>query len=261
MTPNVLEAMKIKSTFIDPQKITWVDLGGFSTMSDDEYSDIYDQIPCPYWDEPEDLMMPFQYIGFARKLGDQTMGAVSLSRYMIDGKICLVGGLHGQQFDIGLLLENYEGIRFGNLGNIDLVGLANFTVQSLGETATNQKEALDILCPRWIEMFRHLYGEYMRRAMLKDGSVKAYKPIPNPSNPKRIRKGKKPIFEWRVIDVTAKPKIESMPTGRKHLSPRKHKRRGHLRHYKSGKETWVNECLVGKLEFGYIHHTYQVGAK
>ena len=258
MTPNVLEAMKIKSTFIDPQKITWVDLGGFSTMSDNEYSDIYDQIPCPYWDEPEDLMMPFQYIGFVRRINN-IMSVVSFSRYMDGEKLCLVGGLHGRQSDIGVILDS-NGIKFGNISNINLIEIANVTANQSGETATNEKEALDILMPRWIEMLRHLYGEYMRRAMLKDGSVKAYQPIPNPSNAKRIRKGKKPIFEWKVIDVTAKPKVESMPTGRKHSSPRKHKRRGHLRHYKSGKETWVNECLVGKLEFGYIHHTYQVGA-
>jgi len=109
----------------------------------------------------------------------------------------------------------------------------------------------------WSSMASHLYAEYMRRAMDMHERTRVYKPIASPSNSKRIRKGKQPLFEWKVIDVTAKPEDHDIvATGNGRNSPRQHKRRGHFRQYKDGRRSWIPEALVGKIEFGYIYHSY-----
>ena len=106
-------------------------------------------------------------------------------------------------------------------------------------------------------MASHQYAEYMRRAMDMHERTRVYKPIASPSNSKRIRKGKHPLFEWKVIDVTARPEDHDIvATGNGRNSPRQHKRRGHFRQYKDGRRTWIPEALVGKIEFGYIYHSY-----
>lgn len=79
-------------------------------------------------------------------------------------------------------------------------------------------------------------------------------------NAKRIRKGKKPLIEFRLITVTGKKsEIASMPHGN-HASPRQHWRRGHWRFMKkSGKKVWVAPMLVGDEKNGKIIKDYAVG--
>lgn len=79
-------------------------------------------------------------------------------------------------------------------------------------------------------------------------------------NAKRIRKGKKPLVEFRLITVTGKKsEIASMPHGN-HASPRQHWRRGHWRFMKkSGKKVWVAPMLVGDEKNGKIIKDYAVG--
>ena len=114
----------------------------------------------------------------------------------------------------------------------------------------------------WSSMVSHLYAEYMRRAMDMHETTRAYKPIASETNNKRIRKGKQPLFEWKVIDVTAKPEDHDIvATGNGRNSPRQHKRRGHFRQYRDGRRSWIPEALVGKIEFGYIYHSYTATQK
>lgn len=79
-------------------------------------------------------------------------------------------------------------------------------------------------------------------------------------NAKRIRKGKKPLVEFRLITVTGKKNdVASMPHS-SHASPRQHWRRGHWRFMKkSGKKVWVDPMLVGDEKNGKIIKDYAVG--
>ena len=54
-------------------------------------------------------------------------------------------------------------------------------------------------------------------------------------NQKKMRKGKAPLVEFKLISITGKKReLPSIPHG-SHASPRQHWRRGHWRNYKSGK--------------------------
>jgi hypothetical protein len=91
-----------------------------------------------------------------------------------------------------------------------------------------------------------------------------YMSVPTPEdakiNAKRIRKGKKPLVEFRLITVTGKKnEIASLPHG-SHASPRQHWRRGHWRFMKkSGKKVWVDPMLVGDEKNGKIIKDYAIG--
>lgn len=91
-----------------------------------------------------------------------------------------------------------------------------------------------------------------------------YMSVPTPEdakvNAKRIRKGKKPLVEFRLITVTGKKnELASLPHGN-HASPRQHWRRGHWRFMKkSGKKVWIDPMLVGDEENGKIIKDYAVG--
>lgn len=92
----------------------------------------------------------------------------------------------------------------------------------------------------------------------------AYISTPTPReievNQKKLRKGKTPLIEFRLISITGKEQPKTTPTTHgTHASPRQHWRRGHWRTYKSGKRTWVEPMLVGDEANGKIIKDYAVG--
>lgn len=85
-----------------------------------------------------------------------------------------------------------------------------------------------------------------------------YEPIKRKNHAKRIRQGKKPMFDWRTVVIEpTKPKAE--PQGGTHASPRQHDRRGHWRFIKkTQKRVWVKNCRVGKASNGIVFQDYKV---
>lgn len=78
-------------------------------------------------------------------------------------------------------------------------------------------------------------------------------------NRKKLRKGKKPLIEFKLISITGKETHKpSVPHGT-HASPKQHWRRGHWRNYKSGKRAWVEPMLVGDEANGKIVKDYAIG--
>lgn len=79
---------------------------------------------------------------------------------------------------------------------------------------------------------------------------------------RRARDGKIPIYETRVLTVdvgTGKHQRLSGTAGDGfRSSPAQHLRRGHIRRLSSGKNIWVNSCVVGASEHGVINKTYAV---
>lgn len=94
-----------------------------------------------------------------------------------------------------------------------------------------------------------------------DGEV--YASIPTPReiqvNQKKIRKGKAPLVEFKLITITGKKReLPSVPHG-SHASPKQHWRRGHWRSYRSGKRSWVTPMLVGDEQNGKVVKDYAIG--
>lgn len=78
-------------------------------------------------------------------------------------------------------------------------------------------------------------------------------------NERRIRQGKTPLYEVKVLTVNVPGgKISGRSLGGTHESPRQHLRRGHIRRLESGKNTWVNSHLVGDPAKGRIDKIYDV---
>jgi hypothetical protein len=75
---------------------------------------------------------------------------------------------------------------------------------------------------------------------------------------RRIR-SKKPLFTYKIITITGKKK-ESQPRGGTHASPVTHLRRGHWRHYKSGKRSWVEAALINGKD-GMVVKDYRVESR
>ena len=69
------------------------------------------------------------------------------------------------------------------------------------------------------------------------------------------KKGVPPIYTYHTLVL--KPRVEpGPPLGGTHASPRAHLRRGHFRHYKSGKVVWVEAHAVGDKKLGIVHKDY-----
>ncbi len=81
----------------------------------------------------------------------------------------------------------------------------------------------------------------------------------SPVNEKRIKVGKMPFYETKMLVVDTR----SCTIGKHgngcgtHQSPRQHLRRGHIRRLTSG-NFWVNSCVVGSGDKGHIEKRYMV---
>jgi hypothetical protein len=75
----------------------------------------------------------------------------------------------------------------------------------------------------------------------------------------RAAKLKLPLFSYWTLHIRDKSNGHKIGLG-DHASPRLHIRRGHIREYKDGMYTWVQECLVGNGELGYVHKDYDIRA-
>ena len=103
---------------------------------------------------------------------------------------------------------------------------------------------------------------HMMLALSMERSTIETIPAPKHLNAKRAKKGKVPMFEYKVLDIVADimeaPKTGvSRPQG-KHASPRLHKRRGHVRRLSEDRVTWVRNTIVGKPSRGEIRKDYSV---
>jgi hypothetical protein len=116
-----------------------------------------------------------------------------------------------------------------------------------------------------VEYFAQFYMHVITRVVymmtISGGEFYMCKPSPKDAtmNAKRIRKGKKPLLEFRMITIDgSKSGLPSTPHGT-HASPRLHWRRGHWRNIKTGKKVWIDPMLVGDEKNGKIIKDYAVG--
>lgn len=145
--------------------------------------------------------------------------------------------------------------------------IATTGIEILADEAT-QKVALTsqihISQSKWVPTPSSMILDVLRAIyMMTYHTGEVYMSVPTPReaevNEKKMRKGKKPLIEFRLISITGKkPPEPSIPHGN-HAPPRQHWRRGHWRTYKSGKRTWVAPMLVGDEANGKIIKDYAIG--
>lgn len=104
---------------------------------------------------------------------------------------------------------------------------------------------------------------HMQVALALDKGRHETIPAPEKLNKKRAKRGRPPLFEYKVLDLiadvmNASKEVSHGRQGRSHSSPRMHTRRGHVRKLASGKTTWVRNTLVGRPGRGQVIKDYQV---
>jgi hypothetical protein len=83
-----------------------------------------------------------------------------------------------------------------------------------------------------------------------------YTPIPSKNHAKRIRQGKKPMFDWHTVMIEP-PKQKLPDQGGTHSSPRLHDVRGHWVN-RSGKRFWRKPHQRGDASLGIVFHDYKI---
>lgn len=78
---------------------------------------------------------------------------------------------------------------------------------------------------------------------------------PEKLNRKRKETGKLPLFDYHVVSLANRHRVEPANLSGTHKSPRLHFRRGHWRHYENFK-TWIKWTLVGNPDLGFIDKHY-----
>ena len=80
-----------------------------------------------------------------------------------------------------------------------------------------------------------------------------------------IRRSKKvlPLSEFKVLTVNSEPigYYDKKEVHGTHASPKCHKRKGHLRHYKDGTVIWIRNMVVGARTNGTVDKIYKVKHK
>ena len=100
-----------------------------------------------------------------------------------------------------------------------------------------------------------ILGEIARRT---SAEAPTYSCTPSPKNAGRIKRGKRPLYEFSTVVIPKPRPLYSDGKGGTHASPRLHERRGHFRKLKSGAEVWVRACKVGDVSNGAVLQTYVV---
>jgi len=81
---------------------------------------------------------------------------------------------------------------------------------------------------------------------------------PKSLNKSRIKKGKTPFYEYRVLKVKGHEAYSGGGEGKKRSGVRLHMRRGHIRRLNSGGLTWVRHTIVGDKTRGVIMKDYDL---
>jgi hypothetical protein len=97
--------------------------------------------------------------------------------------------------------------------------------------------------------------------MVPPENSRGYKCVANPKNLQRIKRGKKPLFEWQTIVIERKVSALSVGSGGTHASPKPHDRRGHQRRLKNGTTIYIRPTTINRHKIkteGFVHHDYRV---
>ena len=152
--------------------------------------------------------------------------------------------------------ESWE--RFDRLNGDPVTAFRNKTLVSFDPRIDKktQNDLLKFFVPTVKTVVRYIAAA--SAGLLAGEQLTYHKPKGNPTNAKRIRRGKAPLYEWTTLQLETKPpELPAAPKGGTHASPRLHQRRGHWATSKLGKKFWRRESVVGDPEKGMIFHDYK----
>lgn len=135
----------------------------------------------------------------------------------------------------------------------------------IGELWSSQKKSIPDEVAFNNSLFADINDEWL--ALLELTNILNCKNVEVQNNPpsealnkKRIKNGNAPFFEYKTLHIKTSHTVSSgagiIVADRN--SPRVHLRRGHIRILPSGETTWVQSCVVGSSDKGFIKKDYKI---
>lgn len=178
--------------------------------------------------------------------------------YLPFPRIAVGGRSNGSIYIIFLFLASEDGVGVA-MTSEDGTSIAPVTLFRRDEERGLVRETFDV-CPLKGEDLDMAYQAalvFLEVLAEAQTPTTGYKLTPNPKNPQRIKRGKKPLYDWTTVVITPRaPKGEHR--GGTHASPRPHDRRGHWATSKLGKRYWRRPARVGNPANGFVFHDYLV---
>lgn len=156
-------------------------------------------------------------------------------------------------FTVSVMAQDGRWVTQPSIFKVSLTIEGKWIIQQSESCQVDQKTVKEFV---WMLMDRiHYFNSCPSDPLLKV-SVPTDKSIS--VNNKRVRLGKVPVYEFKILCVDNEPMVPRRPyQGGSHASPTMHLRRGHFRRYK-GTKVWVDSCVVGLAENGITLKGYHV---
>jgi hypothetical protein len=249
MTPLIQEFIKdsLDEGNYPPDLFKWFDISDVKIERVGEY--FADKLNFSFLDNP----LPFDKVAVVTVDSDGSKASIALCKdhkLKVEGILVIttIKHIEGNTYDLTPFVYRIVDRDDGSQ-DIDVVPIDN-KGQALPEDSFDEKEKQCVhTCMGYVATFLD---------SLQHRSMTYHEPLRRSNHAKRLRQGKKPLYDWRTVVIEpAKPKREHQ--GGTHASPRHHERRGHWRQMKkSGKRVWVNSCKVGSPANGIVFHDYKV---
>jgi hypothetical protein len=238
MTPNVQIAAQLYPDRVAEYK--WFDIGTMEDGREFTHGEVAELILQP---------LPFENFGMAGK----DMDGVSFATLVTKGSV-------GDEYEGALLLESA-------VLHLALPGprryVPGFWLRANNEelelSFVNPKDSQDSRLVEAVKIATLILAIFLETIHKPDAQYQMYTAVPKSNNPKRIRQGKKPMFDWHTVLI--EPPRQKMPDqGGTHASPRLHDVRGHW--VKRGdKRYWRKAHQRGDASLGVVFHDYKLKEK
>jgi hypothetical protein len=243
----------------NPVEYVWIDFASGPLPTAEQSEEItrrLGQLPYTYDTPIEEWPLPFEKVCLLLPVTIQ--GDIKPSGVLV--ATLERADRHVLAFDIwGNISPNVPSIRLVAMYNLRgslRVGVDPKFKKALGKTDDEcQKYALNVFRTAWRKLVALSVLNIQAEAVAScTGNALV--------NAKRIRKGKRPFFEWTTVEVKPRAAVQE-PKGGTHASPKPHMRRGHVRKLKSGKIVTIKPIIVNKHKMpdeGFVFHDYKVAA-
>lgn len=144
--------------------------------------------------------------------------------------------------------------------DLHIVGMENYKKTNQKILSPGLAEILGAnSCNEYIQSFVLCLEELLEALSCRNVTTVNYQDA-SQKNAKRIKEGKLPIYETKMLVVDTKASVSGKGEyqGGAHASPRQHLRRGHIRRHPSAGNIWIQSCVVGDSTKGTINKQYAV---
>lgn len=241
MTPNIID--QVSKCKFKPTEFTWIDIGDTPPPTKEQWQSMLDAgIGFLFSSDVDELPMPFERFAVVRTHKSKTPLCYTFER--TNDKIVF----RMRSFKEEYIAEAYQEGETIHAGCVE----AFFNALKQSNPDADMDHVRRILIDLGKEIFHTVTWLCFEQ---KSQRLNAYTCNDQTNNVKRVSKGKKPLYDWKIIEIKRSVTADSL--GGTHATPRGHTRRGHPRKLRSGKTVWVRECMVGDFNKGCVFHDYK----